>query len=266
VTPGKAASLSEEDKREIGWEEPILVEADADKLREKERHSKSNNVRPSKVRSPSLAAVATQLEFTDDSKVASKLAGDNMQGGQVIPELAAAVARAPRSRASPVDASRKRSRRQGLTEGPVLERAMRAVASKDPGNPHPISSFVVLQDTSSDLLLSVAKDSCVVFLSAVGTPLEVLSLLRAKELTQSELALARSKIEAQLTKEKEAAEAEKLAERDAEIYVASSVPGGSSTGTAQGAPSTKGRRGAKKVVVQGTRPRTRQARAKGLVS
>jgi hypothetical protein len=89
---------------------------------------------------------------------------------------------------------------------------MRAVASKDPGNPHPISSFAVLQDTCSDLLLSVAKDSCVVFLSAVGTPLEVLSLLRAKELTQAELALARSKIEAQLTKEKEATEAEKLAD------------------------------------------------------
>jgi hypothetical protein len=97
----------------------------------------------------------------------------------VIPELAAMVARVPRSRASLVDASRKSAHGQGLTEGPVLERAMRAAVDKDPSN-KPLSSFVVLQDISSNLLLSVAKDSCVVFPSTAGSPLEVLSLIRAK--------------------------------------------------------------------------------------
>jgi hypothetical protein len=35
VTPGKAASLSMADKEDIGWVEPILVESDAEKNREK---------------------------------------------------------------------------------------------------------------------------------------------------------------------------------------------------------------------------------------
>jgi hypothetical protein len=131
------------DKEEIGWVEPILVETDADKLREKERRRKSNNDRPSKVRIPSLAVVATQIEFTDDSEAASKLDSDNLQGVKVIPKLATTMARAPRSRASLVDASRKRARGQGLTEGPVLERAMRATVGKDLGTSHPISSFDV---------------------------------------------------------------------------------------------------------------------------
>jgi hypothetical protein len=196
VTPGKAKSLSEEEKKEIDWQSPTPAEREDETLREKERRSKSNNDRPCKVSYPDLAAVATHLEFTNDNVSASKLVGDQLQGGQVIPELAAPVARAPRSRASPVEASRKSAHGQGLTEGPMLERAMRAAAEKDPGNSKPLSSFAFLQDTSFDLLLSVAKDSCVIFPSAAGTPLEVLSLLRAKELAQAELAQARTIAEA----------------------------------------------------------------------
>jgi hypothetical protein len=107
---------------------------------------------------------------------------------------------------------------------------MRAAADKDPGNSKSISSFAVLQDSSSEILLSVAKDSCVVFPSAAGSPLEVLSLIRAKELAQAELALARHKIEAQFAMEKEVAEAVKLAERAAEDGEAPPVPEGSGTG------------------------------------
>jgi hypothetical protein len=145
----------------------------------------------------------------------------------------------------------------------VLERAMRVAADKDPGTSQPISSFAVFQDSPSDLLLSVAKDSCVVFPSAAGSPLEVLSLIRAKELAQAELALARSKVEAEIAKEKEATETAKSAELATD---APSVPEGSGTETIRAAPAKKGRRGAKKPVVLGTRPRTRQARANGLVS
>ncbi|XP_051217813.1 uncharacterized protein [Lolium perenne] len=48
-----------------------------------------------------------------------------------IPALGAAVARAPRSRAPPAEALRKSARAKGATEGPVLERAMRATAEKN---------------------------------------------------------------------------------------------------------------------------------------
>jgi hypothetical protein len=265
VTPFKAVSLSEEEKKEVGWQSPIRAAEEAESLREKERRSKSNNDRPSKAHNTALSEVATHLEFSDDNAPTLKLVGDQLQGGQVIPELAAPVARAPRSRASPVDASRKSARGQGLTEGPVLERAMRATAAKDPGN-KPLSSFAVLQDTSSDLLLSVAKDSCVVFPSAAGSSLEVLSLIRAKELAQAELAQARSIAEAKLAKEKEAAEAVKLSNNLSAQEEPSPVPVGSGTGAAQRPPTRKSKRGAKKVVVQTVRPRTRQARANGLVS
>ncbi|KAK1599880.1 hypothetical protein QYE76_018482 [Lolium multiflorum] len=134
VTPFKAKSLSEEEKKELDWQTPISAAEEDESLREKERRSKSNNDRPSKVHNPVLTEVASHLEFSDDSVPASKLVGDQLQGGLVIPELAAPVARAPRSRASPVEATRKSARGQGLTEGPVLERAMRAAADKDPGS------------------------------------------------------------------------------------------------------------------------------------
>jgi hypothetical protein len=132
------------------------------------------------------------------------LVGAHLEEGRVIPELSASVARAPRSRASPVEATRKSIRSQCHTEGSVLERAMRAAADKDSGNnkTKSISDFTVLQDSPADILLSVAKDSYVVFPSASGSPIEALSLIRAKELAQAELALARHKIEIDLAREK----------------------------------------------------------------
>ncbi|KAK1677569.1 hypothetical protein QYE76_038417 [Lolium multiflorum] len=126
------SALSEEEKKEIGWQSLSPAAREKENLRAKERSSKSNNDRPSKVCNPDLAAVATHLEFSDDNVAASKMVGEQLQGGQVIPELAVTVARAPKSRASPVEASRKSARGLGLTEGPVLERAMLAAADKEP--------------------------------------------------------------------------------------------------------------------------------------
>jgi hypothetical protein len=81
---------------------------------------------------------------------------------------------------------------------------MRAAADKDSGNnkTKSISDFTFLEDSPADILLSVAKESCVVFPSASGSPIEALSLIRAKELAQAELALARHKIEIDLAREK----------------------------------------------------------------
>ncbi|KAK1647115.1 hypothetical protein QYE76_064920 [Lolium multiflorum] len=131
VTPFKAAPLSKEDKEDIAWVEPSMVESEAENLREKERHSKSNNDRPSKILSSSVATVATQLEFTDDSDAAAKLVGDNLQGGNrswrrrwqglqgVVPRRWTLPARAPEDKGSrkarcwTVRFGRRRTRTQG---------------------------------------------------------------------------------------------------------------------------------------------------------
>jgi hypothetical protein len=136
---------------------------------------------------------------------------------------------------------------------------MCAAADKDPGNSSSksISDFAILQVPPIDHLLSVAKDSCVVFPSASGSPLEAISLIRAKELAQVKLALARHKIEANTAREKEEAALKKTSSTS----LASSMPDGSGTEGVNPAPAPKHRRGAKVVQPQGKRPLTRQARA-----
>jgi hypothetical protein len=113
ITPGKAKSLSDKEKEEVGWESPEPSKEDAIILRDMERRSKSNHDRPSKILSSSISAVASHLEFSDESCLKQKdLLGAKLQKGLVVPELSASVARAPRSRASPVEAARKSARGQ----------------------------------------------------------------------------------------------------------------------------------------------------------
>jgi hypothetical protein len=125
---------------------------------------------------------------------------------------------------------------------------MCAAADKDPGNSSSksISDFAILQVPPIDHLLSVAKDSCVVFPSASGSPLEAISLIRAKELAQAEFALARHKIE------------EAALKKTSSTSLASSVPEGSSIEGVNPAPAPKRRRGVKVARPQGKRPLTHQ--------
>jgi hypothetical protein len=102
-----------------------------EEARAREHRSKANADRPSCIISPALKGVATRLDFSGDSELS--LAGTDLEAGMVIPELAAKVARVPRSRALPVETSRKSARGTRLTEGPVLERAIRWSTAKDPG-------------------------------------------------------------------------------------------------------------------------------------
>jgi hypothetical protein len=66
-----------------------------------------------------------------------------------------------------------------------------------------ISDFAVLQSVSDEKLLAVAHDSCVLFPSASGNPAPLLSVIRAKELVQADLALARDRIEEEQRKAKD---------------------------------------------------------------
>jgi hypothetical protein len=94
-TPRKAMRMSEENRVEVGlspsWE------SDLDKMRERERRSKSNMDRPSLVRNVEGKEIAMQLVFEDGEKQGSKeVLGSKPMDGEVIGELATQVARAPR--------------------------------------------------------------------------------------------------------------------------------------------------------------------------
>jgi hypothetical protein len=195
---------------ELGLPSPSLDSA-PEALRARERRSKNNNDRPSKVHSPVIHEVAMQLDFSGDSeqgKVA-KAPSEQLLEGAVIAELAAPIARAPRSRASPVNSTRKSLRGVGSASVPVLDKAIRMAEEKDPGNhSKSLSGFAILQNSSDDHLLAVAAGSSIIFPSGAGNPAPILSLLRAKELAQAELALARDKIEAEQQRDKEQSQQE----------------------------------------------------------
>jgi hypothetical protein len=127
------------------------------------------------------------------------------------------MARAPRSKAISAHAERKSTRGKGLTDGPVLERAVRLTADKNDmtkstanktvstsSSPqvlgtYPLAEFTAFQDSSVEHLLHVAKDSCILFNSVEKIPAQLVALIQAKELAQAELAAARQKAEAEAT-------------------------------------------------------------------
>jgi hypothetical protein len=270
-TQGKAMRLSAQDQEDIGWESPSSWDANPAVMLDRERQSKNNADRPSMRCNPVLQEVAVQLDFYGDSeavKVDSPLAV-----GAVIPALAAKVNRAPRSKADPVEAARKSARGQGLTEGSVLDRAIRRTAEKDSGTySKSIHDFSILSKSSDSHLLEVAADCAVLFPADLGDPVQILSSLRAKELATAELALARDKIELSKSQAKEKADKEKENETRA---TSPTPPGlveevdgmaGAVTDTFLVSPIRKPRKSAKKISPASTRPRTRQARALGLVS
>jgi hypothetical protein len=123
---------------------------------------------------------------------------------------------------------RKSSRLQGSASATTsLERAKRLAAERnldpDKGN----EDFSVLDLHSDSHLSSVIADSCVVFVPSAGSPVEALSLIRAKKKVQAALA------QAALRKEAEAA-ARSAREADASLAPVLEEVGTSSLPTAAG--------------------------------
>jgi hypothetical protein len=144
---------------------------------------------------------------------------------------------------------------------------MKRAEEKEPGNHQKtVHNFAILQNVSDSHLLAVAQDSCISFPSAAGNPAPFLSLLRAKELAQAELALARDKLAA----EQAAAKAQLQTETEKASEVpegrASPTPAGSGEGNGAGKRPIKKRKTLKTRVPVGTSMVTGQARARGRVS
>jgi hypothetical protein len=305
-TPGKALRLSDADREEVGWSSPPSASSDQEYRRNSERRSKSNHDRPSRKlmleaaeSEPSKEPLVSTPPLVLHQAPAISLGGSTSSGQLLmldapIPALGAVVARAPRSRAPPAEALRKSARAKGATEGPVLERAMRATAEKNsmakvsiepsaspadnevaatpssatpaPGNSFPSSSFVAFQASSVEHLVKVARDSCILFKSADGSPAQAVALLQARERAQAELLAARRKIEEETAKAKEEA-ARASTDHGEESTCSEGGPEGEPTSGSGKVKKTapKKKRIARRPTPVGHRPLTRQARALNLV-
>jgi hypothetical protein len=271
----KAQQLSEEDRVEAGITTPVTWESDPQAMRSKERRSKANADRPSLA----LKGVAQQLNFTDggDSALAKEggdsrrieekeLEGELFAEGSVVPELAAPISRAPRSKASPVAAARTSARGASSSATPILKKAIQRAVQKTPGMPKSVENFAILQKIPDAALLSVARDSCIVFPSAAGNPAPLLSMIRARELAQAELALARDRAAAEELKKKEEEKREAQHEELPTPISTSSPPVGSGGSRAKGLRQIKKKKIQKKATVVTRRVLTRQARGRTVVS
>ncbi|KAK1693140.1 hypothetical protein QYE76_009837 [Lolium multiflorum] len=147
-SPFKAKQMPAEDRAEVGWVSPSSDEERS----AKERRSKTNNDRPSR-RAMIEDKLASRLDFDEavveqnsptaptPLHVAPAILSPRVEPrcrqllleDAPIPALGATVARAPRSKATPVEATRKSARGKGLTEGTVLQRAilLKNAADKD---------------------------------------------------------------------------------------------------------------------------------------
>ncbi|KAK1605794.1 hypothetical protein QYE76_029467 [Lolium multiflorum] len=307
-TPGKALNLSLEEREEVGWSSPLQGASDQEYLRNSEQRSKLNHDRPSR----KLMLEAAAAEISSPPQVlalhqAPAISDANPAEGQLllldapIPALGAPVARAPRSKASPAEAVRKSARSKGASEGPVLERAIRATADKNnltksaidtatpssstpaPGTFPSPADFVAFQDSSLAHLLKVAKDRCILFKSTEGSPAQAVALLQARERAQAELLAARRRLEEEEAKSKgEAAQAEPQPDAlcggpeagskgeppsDAGMPYPKGSVGEPLSGSGKAKKSTVSkRRAARRPTPVGHRPVTRQARALSRVS
>jgi hypothetical protein len=213
LSPLKAAKLSAADREEVGWQSPIHWEFDNEtlavrcqKLKKKKELSQgsapaqrkgfinllaeisasapaSKAPRSAVVPSTPLAPVSASKSASIHSKTASSAGG--------LPAT------------TPTSGSRRSTRAGGQTGEPVLQKAIRRAVEKEtpgtskipatPAAPLPSSVFAVLPAASDSHLLSVAADCNILLGSSGDNPLEILELIRAKELAQAALAEALAK-------------------------------------------------------------------------
>jgi hypothetical protein len=157
----KIQKLTPAERTELGWESPPGWDYDNE----------------------TIAAWIAKLKKKRDGKV------ENLAVSPA--QMASPAARAVPSEAStPVSGSRHRHRIMGTDAEPVLQKAIRATALKNAPGMTPSEAFVSFPAFSDEHFLGVASDSSLVFDSSFGSPRQVISLVRAKEVAQALLAEA----------------------------------------------------------------------------
>jgi hypothetical protein len=149
----KIQKMAPEDRAEVGWESPLGWDFDNE----------------------TIAARISKLKKKRDGKV---------ENPAVLPEQAASEA------STPVSGSHRSTRILGSDAEPVLQKAICATAMKNAPGTTPSEAFVSFPAFFDVHFLEVASDSSLVFDYAFGSPRQVLSLVRAKEIAQALLAEA----------------------------------------------------------------------------
>jgi hypothetical protein len=125
----------------------------------------------------------------DNETIAARIAKLKKRDGEVEnPDVL--LEQATSKASTPVSGSRRSSRILGSDAEPVLQKAIRATAMKNASGMTPSEAFISFPAFSDAHFLEVASDSSLVFYSAFGSPRQVISLVRAKEIAQALLAEA----------------------------------------------------------------------------
>jgi hypothetical protein len=157
----KIQKLTPAERTELGWESPPGWDYDNE----------------------TIAARIAKLKKKRDSEV------ENLAVSPA--QMASPAARAVPSKAStPVSGSRRSHRIMGADAEPVLHKAIRATTLKNAPGMIRSEAFVSFPAFSDEHFLGVASDSSLVFDSSFGSPQQVISLVRAKEVAQALLAEA----------------------------------------------------------------------------
>jgi hypothetical protein len=144
----KIQKMAPEDRAEVDWESPPGWDFDNE----------------------TIAARIAKLKKKRDDKV---------ENPAVLPEQATSEA------STPVSGSRCNTRILGSDAKPVLQKAIRATTMKNAPGTTPSEAFVSFPAFSDAHFLEVSSDSSLVFDSSFGSPRQVLSLVRAKEIAQA---------------------------------------------------------------------------------
>jgi hypothetical protein len=209
VSPDKAHKLSAEVHEEIGWESPN--EWDFQNVTLAQRCKKLKVVCP-------FIGVAKKLDLAAEAAVGIPVS-KGKHSVVVTTQLSPSKTPSKTSKfgsassiitsSTPTFSARCKSRNKAQDSESMLAKVVRLQKSKDnPGNPLPLYDFVLLSSLPDDHLLEVALDSGLALVPGVGSCVDLLSLVRAKEIAQAALAQDQVKFAEQKAAEDAAAAAD----------------------------------------------------------
>jgi hypothetical protein len=186
-TAEKASKLSEAERQEIGWESPDEWEFESETLAE--RCKKLNLRRPfqklSDTKKKALMQEPPVFPAAPKSKNAAPLAS-SLECMSPSSKISSSGTSPLKPAPTPSSSARCSARTQGSKSESILQKAVRVTVEKNaPGMsslPSLVSSdFVMLSSRSDAHLIAVAANVGLAINPSVGSPEELLSLVRAKE-------------------------------------------------------------------------------------
>jgi hypothetical protein len=224
----KINKLNLADRADIGWESPPGWEFDNE----------------------TLAVHLAKLKKKHDGEVDNPLSSPT-QASPANPQVVAPL---------PPSGSRRSAHGRGDDAEPALQKAMRAVAAENNPGMSPCKAFVAFSEFDDAHFLGVATDSAVVFDSSFGSPREIVSLIRLKEIAQACLAEAIVKAKAKQAgvldaRQQELASVAGSSGSSKEQLVESAVQGSQKSDSVAGEPQ-KGEKKKRKAGAQVLGPRT----------